>query len=124
MNFGEIAADYGLAVAYILLGICALGVIIFPIIQSVSNPKILIKPLIGVVAIAALFFLFRSMDTSGISSAYYPLVESWPELSTEDAEVRSLAITHNVGAALIVTYILGAISVLGIFVTELSKYFR
>lgn len=124
MTFESFISDYALPGSYILLGVCVLGVVLFPIIQSFSNPKQLVKPLVGLLVVGLLYIIGFQLADSTPSDALYPLIESFPKLNTMDAEVAASTVTRNVGAAFFVTYVLGALMVVGIFFTELSKYFR
>ncbi len=96
--------DAGLIFAYILIAACAGAAIILPIIQSLSDPKSLIKAGIGVGVLVVLFvvcFILAGGDTFG-------------------ADVSS-ATSKRVGAGLIMFYILALGAIGGIIYTEIVK---
>ena len=125
MELETFFSDYALTGAYILFGICVLGVIVFPLVQSISDPAKLIKPLIGIVLLGGLYLIgFAINGDAGVSEAFYPLVESFPDLTQAEGEVAAAKVTRHVGAAFFVTTILTVVATVGILVTELAKFFR
>ena len=100
--------DIGLWVAYILVFIAIVSAVILPIVNSLSEPKTLLKPLLAIVGIGILFLI------------------SWA--SAGDAvNARALAagvssgISKAVGGALITMYILFIAAIVGIVFTEINK---
>ncbi|HAA14887.1 MAG TPA: hypothetical protein DCE41_25630 [Cytophagales bacterium] len=125
MGLQSFFSDYALYGSFILLLICVAGVVIFPIIQSLSNPRMLIKPLIGLVLVGLLYFIGYQINAGvGVSNGFTNLADAFPTMTQTEAEVAAANVTRNVGAAFFVTYILGGVAIVGIFFTELAKYFR
>jgi len=125
MELETFFSDYALSGAYFLFGICVLGVIVFPLVQSISDPAKLIKPLIGIVLLGGLYAIGYVINgDAGVSDAFYPLVESFPDLTESEGEVAAATVTRHVGAAFFVTTILTVVATIGILVTELAKFFR
>lgn len=100
--------DIGLYVAYLLLGLGVLAAIILPLINSLSQPKSLMKAGIGVAVIAVLFIIGYAVADSGITAKYTTLGVGE-------------GTSKFVGGALITMYILFIIAIIGIVITELNK---
>ncbi|MDR0365016.1 MAG: hypothetical protein LBH92_08390 [Bacteroidales bacterium] len=66
-------------IAYIALAITIVVMLIFPIVQMVSAPKKALKSLLGIVAIAVLWFICYTLSSNELSSQFlekYNLSES------------------------------------------------
>lgn len=116
--------DYGLPITYGLLGLAVVGVVLFPLIQAIFNPRMLVKTLIGVGVLAVVYFVGMQMSSGPISDAFYPLVDKFPDLTKSEAESVAQSVTNNVSAGLFMTYVLGGVAIVGIFFTEIAKFFR
>lgn len=100
--------DISLYVSYGLLIIAAIAAILLPFINSLSNPKSLIKSGIGIAVIVVLFVIGWAIADSGITAKYTTLgVDS--------------STSRFVGGALITMYILMIMAIIGIIITELNK---
>jgi predicted cobalt transporter CbtA len=95
--------DIGLFASYLLIALCALAAIGIPLVQSMDNPKTLIKSGVGV-ALLVIVFLISYAFSDG----------------TATAEVTAGA-AKMVGAALVTTYVFFFGAILGIVYTEVSK---
>ena len=94
--------DIGLFASYALIGLCTIIAIGMPLIQSLGDPKSLIKSGIGVAVLVVVFFI-----------AY---------LMADDMATGTTATTSKmVGAGLITTYVFFFAAILGILYTEVSK---
>lgn len=130
MTLEEFFSNIALSGAGILLLVCAGLVVLFSLIHFlrglISNGDIgsIIRTLVPIVAVVVLYFIGVNSASGDVSPALYPLAESFPKLDATAAAERALTISTNVEAAFFVTGILGAIAVIGIFFTELSKIFR
>jgi hypothetical protein len=103
--------DIAILIAYGLLGLAALAAIIMPLINSIGNPKSLLKGLIGVVLILILFGIAYVISGSEVTATYMKFgVDT--------------GMSKFVGASLITMYLLVVISLVGIFFTEIAKIFR
>ncbi len=100
--------DIGLYVLYALLAIAVASAILFPLINSFSNPAGLIRSAIGVGVIVVLF---------GIS---YALSDSELSRSAIGAGLSESAV-RLVGAGLIMLYIVFVLAVLALIYSEISK---
>lgn len=103
--------DISFYVAYTLLAISVLSVIILPLINSLGNPKSLLKGLLGIGGIAILFAIAYAFSDGTIT----------PDLAKAGyGEMTSKV----VGAGLISLYILLIGSFVGIFVSEIINIFK
>ena len=108
----QFVSTYGLYAAYILLGIAILAAILMPLIQSFSNPRALLGALVGVVAIAVLFFIGYSIAGNEVVPLYIK------------NNVTSAVTSKMIGGALITMYILILLALVSIVVTEITKIFN
>jgi hypothetical protein len=103
--------DIAILVAYGLLGLAALAAIILPLINSLGNPKTLLKGLAGIVFILILYGIAYAISGSEVTATYSKFgIDS--------------GMSKYVGASLITMYLLVVISIVGIIFTEISKVFR
>lgn len=107
----EDSFDVILYLGYALVIISALAAIILPLINALGNPKALLKMVIGIVAIAAVYFIAYAFSGAEVTQEYADRGVG-PELS------------KAVGGTLIMAYILLGISIVGILFTELNKIFK
>ncbi len=103
--------DIFLYLGYTLVIIAAVAAIMLPLISALGNPKVLLKSGLGIVAIVVVFFVSYAFSGAEVTPEYSKY-EVGPELS------------KFVGGTLIMAYILLAIAVLGILITELNKTFK
>ena len=108
----QFVSTYGLYAAYILLGIAILAAILMPLIQSFGNPRALLGALVGVVAIAILFFIGYSVAGNEVIPLYIK------------NNVTSAVTSKMIGGALITMYILILLALVSIVVTEITKIFN
>ena len=100
--------NYGIIICYILLGIAVAAAVIFPIMQLAQNPKGAKGALIGIVLLAAVIGI-----SFALSSDINP---SKMEISPDDAK--------KVGAGLYAVYILGAVAIISMIYSEVSKMIK
>ena len=108
----EFISTYGLYAAYILVIVAVLAAIVMPLIQSFSNPRALLGALVGVVAIAVLFFIGYSIAGNEVTSLYIK------------NNVSSAVTSKVIGGSLITMYILVILTILAIIYSEISKIFN
>ncbi len=108
----QFVSTYGLYAAYILIGIALLAAIVLPLIQSFSNPRALLGALVGVVAIAVLFFIGYTIAGNEVLPIYVK------------NNVESAVTSKMIGGALITMYILILMALVSIVFTEISKIFN
>jgi hypothetical protein len=97
--------DIGIYASYVLIVLCALSAIVIPLIQSLDDPKSLVKSGIGVVGLVVIFFIG------------YALADGETPGTTEST-------SKYVGAGLFTTYAFFFGAIIGIIYTELSKIIR
>ncbi len=109
---GESFTSTVLTWAYILLAFTATITLIFPLIYFIMNPGKAKTMLIGIVGFAVLFFIAYSISTGSIVGDVY----------------EKFAITESasriIGASLLMTYILGGLTVLSIVYAGISNLFK
>ena len=97
--------------SYILLGIATVAAIVFPIINIVQNPKKAKMVIAGIVGLAVVL---------GISYA----MASGQEIKLGEDNIISASTVKMVDAGLIMTYILGGLSVAAAIFDGVSKMFK
>ena len=100
--------DVGLYILYALLFIAVAAAVIFPIINSLSNPSGLIKIAIGLGAIVVLFGISYALSDSEITRSAL-------------AAGLSASTVKLIGAGLIMLYIVFVLAVLALIYSEISK---
>ncbi|WP_224996366.1 hypothetical protein [Cesiribacter sp. SM1] len=101
--------DIFLYLGYFLVIIAVAAAIILPLIKSLDHPQSLIKVAGGFILLLVIFGISYALSSGDLAARYPDLTEQGSKL---------------VGGALITMYILIVLAVLGIAVTEVSKYFR
>jgi hypothetical protein len=103
--------DLGLYVFYVLLFIAVAAALIFPLINSIKEPKALIRTGIGLAAVLVLFGISYGLSDStlGRNAISFGLSESTVKL---------------IGAGLIMFYIVLVLAILALIYSEISKAFR
>ncbi len=103
--------NIGLVVAYVLLGLSALGVILFSIYHLIANFAKAKGALIGIVALLVVFIIGYSLGTT--------------ELYLDVAiPVASETISKIIGGGIHATFIFIGLAILATVYTEVSKLFR
>lgn len=100
--------DVALYLSYIMCIVAALGAIIAPIFQAAGDPKSLVKSGLGLVAMLVLFLIGYMLSDNEVRPTYIPFGVG---------EGGSKAI----GGALIASYLMTFIAVIGIVYTEISN---
>jgi hypothetical protein len=103
--------DVGLYLLYALLFIAVAAAIIFPLINSLSNPAGLIRGGIGIGIIVVLFGISYAMSDS-------ELTRSAIAAGLSESSVKLI------GAGLMMLYIVFVLAVLALIYSELSKAFK
>lgn len=105
--------DIFLYVGYFLVIVAVLAAVILPLIKSMDNPQSLLKVAGGFILLLVIFGIGYALSSGNISG---DLALRYPNLEGQGAKL--------IGGALITMYILVIAALLGIAVTEVSKYFR
>ena len=105
----EVVVNVGIIVAYVLIVLGAVLAIVFPLINAISQPKLLVKGLIGLVGVLIVFGVGYLISDSTVSTRFIQYGVDTPNLS------------RSIGGALQMVYLLMGIAVVGILYTEFSK---
>lgn len=113
--FGEIMANYGIGITYVLLGIAVVGAILSSVLGIVRNPGGIKQAAIGIVAFLVVF---------GI--AYVLASDSVPQTSLSPEEMESITgdVSRRVGTGLYAFYILFLAAIAATVYSEISKLFK
>lgn len=100
--------DVGLYLLYALLTIAVLAAIVFPLINSLSNPRGLIRSGIGVALMLVLFVIAYALSGSELTRPAVAAGLTGPSVKL-------------IGAGLIMLYIVLFLAVLALIYSEISK---
>ncbi len=103
--------DFGIYTAYVLIGICGVGILGFSIMNLVKNPKAAKSALIGIAGLLAVFGLTYALSDGSDASTIF---------AGEDITEGGL---RRVGMGLGTFYILTAAAILTIIYVEVSRLF-
>jgi len=104
--------EFGLYLTYILIGVAVLAVIVLPLINAINNPKTLIVAGIGIGGLLVIYLISWAL------SSYDFVSEKAAEQGLTSGGVQSL------GGALTMMYVLLFVAIIGIIVTEISKFLK
>ena len=108
---GDFMANYGIILTYILLAAASIAALAFPIKHLASNPKKAKEVGIGLGILLAVYILANLMASSEVT-------EHFAKFNVTEAESK------QVGAGLIVFYILATGALLCVLYTEVSKMLK
>ncbi|MCG8389665.1 MAG: hypothetical protein MJA30_29200 [Cytophagales bacterium] len=100
--------DIGLWVAYILILVAIVSAVVLPIINSLGDPKSLVKPLIAIAVIGVLYVVSWALAGDALNAKAVALGVS-------------AGVSKAVGGALITMYILFIVAIVGIVFSEINK---
>lgn len=109
MEMDSALLDIILYLGYFLVFFALAAAIILPLIKSLDNPKGLLKVAAGVVLLIVIFGISYALSSGEMAARY-------PDLTPNGSKM--------IGAALLTMYILLFLAIIGIAVTEVSKFFR
>ncbi len=104
--------DIILYISYALTILAAVAAILFPLVNSIGNPKSLVKTGAGLLALAIIFFI--SYAISGNEFTEYQAAEF----------DMNATLSQFVGGILTTMYLLTGIALVGIVYTEVSKMIK
>lgn len=108
----ENVVEFGLYLTYILLGVAILAVLVLWVINAIDNPKTLVKTGIGLGVLVVVFAIGWALST-------------YDHVSVKAAEDGLTASgVKNVGGVLTMMYLLLFGAIVGIVITEISKFFK
>ena len=108
----QVVVNVGLIAAYVLVALGIVLAVVFPLINAISQPKLLVKAGIGLVSVIIVFGIGYLLSDSATSARFIQYGVDTPGLS------------QGIGGALKMVYLLMGIAVVGIVVTEFSKAFK
>jgi hypothetical protein len=108
----QVVVNIGIIIAYILVALGALLAVVFPLVNAVSQPKLLIKAGIGFVGVIVIFGIGYALSDSTLTGKFIQY------------GVDTGSLSQAIGGALKMVYLLMGIAILGIAFTEFSKAFK
>lgn len=111
-QLGVNISNIGLIISYILLGITALGVLVFFVVDLFKDPQQAVRTVAMLAGVIVVFLLGIAFAGSGVE------VPKAIQLGLDGTTVRM------VGGALITVYILAILGIIGIVVSEVMTLFR
>lgn len=108
----QIVVNVGLIIAYVLVGLGIVLAVVFPFINSINQPKTLVRAGIGLLSAVIVFGIGYLLSDAATSSRFIQYGVDTPALS------------QAIGGALKMVYLLMGIAIVGIVVTEFSKAFK
>lgn len=107
----DVTINIMLIVTYVLLGVGALGAIIFPIVNMLGDLQKAKRTLLGIGSVGVVFLLSYFMSGNEVTESYlkYNVTETSSQL---------------IGASLIMMYVMGAGAILLAVVGEIYKAFK
>jgi len=109
---GESMTGTVLTWAYILVVITFVLLLGFPIIHIIRDPKSGKQALIGIAGFVVLFGICYALASDSVSADFYEKAKITPSIS------------KIIGGALIMTYILFALSILSLILSSIGKLFK
>jgi len=103
--------DVALYIAYALTILAGIAAIVFPIINSVSDPKSMVKAGAGLVALVAVFGISWMLSGAEVTATY------------EEFKVGE-SLSKFIGGLIIMMYALVGLALGGIVYTEISKVIK
>lgn len=97
--------------SYLLVIVAALGAIVLPLINALSNPKSLLKSALGVVVIGVVYLIGWGISGDEVTAKYIKF-----DITSTSSQV--------IGGVLITTYLLMGIAVVSIVYSEIAKIIR
>lgn len=110
--------DLGLYASYILLGVAALAAIVMNLVNSLNNPKSLLKSGIGIVLLVAIFFIGYSMAPGEFGASTAKALES---ANMDPTSESSVTVYRLVGGAMTTTLALIIIAVVGLIYSSVAR---
>ncbi len=113
--FGDIMANYGIGITYILLGVAVVGAVLSSVLGMIQNPGGLKRAGIGIVAFLAVFGIAYALASDAIPQT---------SLSPEEMESITGSVSRRVGTGLMAFYILFLVAIAATVYSEISKLFK
>jgi hypothetical protein len=107
----EILIEGGLWLGYILIAVAAIGAIVMPLLNSINDPKSLLKGGVGVLALLVIFGIAYLAADNEVTTVYAKF----------DVDA---SLSQFIGGALTTMYVLVGAAFAGVVATEVFKIFR
>jgi len=104
--------NVGLYTSYIMLILGVVLAVVFPLINSISQPKVMARAGVGVLLILVVFGIAYLMSSTDITAKYI------------ESGVTTGGLSRSIGGALKMVYILMLIAMVGVIYTEFNKIFK
>jgi len=101
--------DAGLYIGYLLLAVATISAVVFPLINSIKNPKAFVMSAIAVGGLVVIFLVAYGMAGGELTPKYQAL-----GVTTESS-------SKLIGAGLILFYIVFVLAVIGMIYSEINK---
>ena len=108
----QIIVNVGIIIAYVLVVIGVVTAVVFPLINALSEPKLLLKSGMGVVGVLIIFGIGYAISDSGLTTKFI------------QSGVDTEGLSKMIGGALTMVYLLMGVALIGIIYTEFSKVFK
>lgn len=108
----QLIVNIGIIVAYVLVVIGVVSAVVLPLINSLNEPKSLIKSGIGILAVLVVFALGYALADSALTAKFI------------QSGVDSENLSRMIGGSLTMVYLLMGVAIIGIVYTEFSKAFK
>ena len=108
----QVVVNVGIIIAYIMVALGVVLAVVFPLINSISEPKTLVKSGIGIAGILVVFGIGYLMSDAGLTAKFI------------QSGVESGGLSQMIGGALKMVYLLMGIAIIGIVYTEFSKVLK
>ncbi len=105
-------ADVVLYISYALVIVAALGAIVLPLINSLGEPKTLIKTGIGLVGLIVVFGVSYAIAGDEVTAVY------------TNHDVETSGASKLIGGTIVMMYVMLIGAILGIVFTEVAKNFK
>jgi hypothetical protein len=108
----QVIVNVGIIVAYALVFIGVILAVVFPLINSISQPKTLLKAGVGVLIVLVVYGIGYGLAGSDLTTKFI------------QSGVESGGLSRSIGGAIMMVYLLMGVAVIGIVYTEFSKVFK
>ena len=108
----QVVVNIWIILAYIMVALGVVLAVVYPLINSISQPKTLVKSGVGILGILVVFAIGYLISDAGLTAKYI------------QSGVDSSGLSQMIGGALIMVYLLMGIAIIGIVYTEFSKVLK
>ena len=113
--------DLGLYAGYILLGIALVAAVVMNLINTLKDPRSLIKSAIGIGALAIIYFISLSIAPSEFGAS---TTLAFDNINVDPTSEEAAVTYKRVGAAMTTTFILIVLAVVGLVYSSVARLFN